>query len=331
MEHRLKRHFVLFGWLFSKRGAIAVGVLTIALIGVFEIAVRALGLVSFPVYAVDNEIGYIPKPDQAGTFLDKNHWVFNDRSMGVSRPWDPKGNTNILLVGNSIVMGGDPFDQSEKVGPLIQKRLGPDYALWPIAAGGWTNVNESVYLNRNPDVMQATNFFVWEFMVGGLTNATPWVNDFIWPRDHPLWAGLYAVRRYLLPRLFPPESTWPPPTGVIDPASLTKFTSTLARLCKDTHREAPGILLLYPTRSDLEVALQGREWLPERPVLEKLAQTYHLKLLDVAADPRWNPNIYRADGIHPTAAGNVVLADIVSQALRLALTDTKMQSAALPQ
>src|SRR5437899_1649918 len=101
-----------------------------------EIGVRLSGVVDFPVYAVDNEIGYIPKPSQSGSFLHKNAWVFNDRSMGTASPWDPSKRPNILFIGNSIVMGGNPYDQKDKLGPLTQQGIGENYAIWPIAAGG---------------------------------------------------------------------------------------------------------------------------------------------------------------------------------------------------
>src|SRR5579864_1123682 len=126
---------------------------------VSEFAVRASGLTDFPLYNVDSEIGYLPAPNQQGSFLHKHSWAYNDRSMGVASAWNPAGHTNILLIGNSIVSGGNPFDQKEKLGPLIQETIGDTYALWPISAGGWTNINEIVYLNRNPDVAKSAQFF----------------------------------------------------------------------------------------------------------------------------------------------------------------------------
>jgi len=56
-----------------------------------EAAVRLAGMIDFPIYHVDQEIGYIPKPSQAGEFLNKNSWVFNDRSMGVAQAWAAGG------------------------------------------------------------------------------------------------------------------------------------------------------------------------------------------------------------------------------------------------
>ena len=142
--------------------------LFLVLLAITEPAVRLSGAADFPVYHVDNEIGYIPQPNQSGNFLLTHSWVFNDRSMGTARPWNPKQRPNILLIGNSIVMGGNHYDQKQKLGSLLQNNIGDAYTVWPIAAGGWTNVNETVYLKRNPDVAASPRFFVWEYMQGGL-------------------------------------------------------------------------------------------------------------------------------------------------------------------
>ena len=77
-----------------------------ALLITVEVALRLTGMIDFPLYDVDDEIGYIVKPSQSGTFMLSHDWVFNDRSMGTSFRWDPTKKPNLLLIGNSIVMGG---------------------------------------------------------------------------------------------------------------------------------------------------------------------------------------------------------------------------------
>src|SRR6476620_6499984 len=140
---------------------------TVSLLAAAELISRLSGIVDVPTYSVDDEIGYIPAPNQSGRFLNRNAWVFNDRSMGTGKNWDPTKRQNLLLIGNSIVIGGNPLDQKERLGTLIEKNLNGKYDVWPVAAGGWSNVNETVYLNRNPDVVSHANFFVWEYMDGG--------------------------------------------------------------------------------------------------------------------------------------------------------------------
>jgi hypothetical protein len=57
------------------------------------------------------------------------------------------------LIGNSIVLGGNPFNHQDKLGPLLEKDLGGRYTIWSAAAGGWSNINEMTYLDRNTDVV----------------------------------------------------------------------------------------------------------------------------------------------------------------------------------
>ncbi len=61
----------------------------IVLCAIAEIASRLSGITDFPVYAVDDEIGYIPKPNPAGSFLDKNSWAINGKSMPTAEAWNP--------------------------------------------------------------------------------------------------------------------------------------------------------------------------------------------------------------------------------------------------
>jgi hypothetical protein len=287
----------------------------LALILGTELAVRLGGLVNFPVYHVDAEIGYIPKANQAGAFLDRNSWVFNDRSMGTALPWSP-ARPGILLIGNSIVMGGNVFDQKNKLGPLLQQQMGDTFTIWPIAAGGWTNANEMVYLKRNAVVTASPRFFIWEFMSGGLSGLSVWQSDLTWPRDRPIWATWYVFRRYILPRIYHGVPSELPPVGATTPTLLASFKDCVAALARSVGKSHPGILLLYPTQLQYRVARRGQEWLPERSDLEAIAATNGLIILDVAQRHEWNESFYRADGVHPTVAGNAILARIIAAATK---------------
>jgi hypothetical protein len=50
------------------------------------------------------------------------------------------------LIGNGIVFDGNAFTHEDKLGSLLEKNLGGRYAVWSVAGGGWTNVNEMAYL-----------------------------------------------------------------------------------------------------------------------------------------------------------------------------------------
>jgi hypothetical protein len=292
---------------FIKRGII--GLLAVAVVS--ELALHEVGLLDFPLYDVDDGIGYVIRPNQSGAYLHSHSWVFNDRSMGTSASWAPRTKPNVLLTGNSIVMGGNHYAQPEKIGPLIQGQLGERVAVWPIAVGGWTEVNETVYLERNPDVVAATGFFVWIIMSGGLSRLSPWSDDYIFPRGRPLSADWYLLRKYLLPHFMSLNLSELPPKGALRAENLVEFEAMIGKLSRATGRSVPGILVLYPGESELRAARRGNEWLLERPELERVASSYGIRILDLSRRQEWTSAQYR-DGTHPTVEGNGLLARIVA-------------------
>jgi len=288
--------------------------------GIAELGIRISGLTDFPAYSTDGEIGYIVKPNQSGRFLNTNAWAFNSKSMPTEHVWESTKAMNIMVIGNSIVMGGNPLDQKDKLIPQIEKDLGSQYSVWPVGIGGWTTVNEMAYLARNPDVVKSTNFFIWEYMPGGLSGLSEWRGDYVFPKQRPIWATWYVFRRYLLPRVSSLNaSELPPPTREVDQRYLSEFDGYVAALCKSSGLKHPGVLFLYPEKKDLLMARQATEWLPERRALETISSKYGLTLVDIAQNSAWTESLYR-DGVHPSAAGNVVLAKIISDAAREALT-----------
>src|SRR5262249_11242049 len=112
-------------------------VLFIALLCV-EIGARVSGIGDFPLYIQDAEIGFIAAPNQSGAFLRKNDWMFNEYSMA-SGAYLPSNEDNTLLIGDSIVQGGNPLAQREKLGPQLERLLG--YPVWPVGVGGWALLN----------------------------------------------------------------------------------------------------------------------------------------------------------------------------------------------
>src|SRR4051812_6093297 len=95
----------------------------VALAGTAEIGTRVSGIADFPLYRADQSLGYVPAPNQRGAFLNRNGWVFNELSMGTDRPFDPDSVFNLLLVGDSIVNGGNPVRQSDRLGPAIEQKI----------------------------------------------------------------------------------------------------------------------------------------------------------------------------------------------------------------
>ncbi|MGA2637252.1 hypothetical protein [Methylocella sp.] len=118
------------GFMFTRyRIYVAILLAPLLLFAGSEIVLRIAGFGSFPIYDVDNDLKYIPSANQAGAFLDRHRWAFNDRHMGNTVNWSPESHPDVLLIGNSIVMGGLPFDRDQKLGALLQQALHGSYAV----------------------------------------------------------------------------------------------------------------------------------------------------------------------------------------------------------
>ena len=291
---------------------VAAGLATLLLIS--EVVVRQAGLADFPIYLRSDSFGYVPHSSQSGAFLGGNRWAFNDRSMGADRPWQPSQRADILLLGNSIVMGGNTYDKMDKLPQLLQERLGKACPVWPVAAGGWSTVNEMRFLQANPDVIAGTDFFIWELMAGQMGGLQPWVVETQHPTQRPWWATGYVVRKALTQRF-----GW---TGSAASAAVpsdverhyAEFDQMLGRLASAADRRPPGLIFLYPDQAQLAQARAGREWMDDRVRIEQLAARYGVVLLDLAQSARWTGALYK-DGVHPTVEGNRILAGLLADTL----------------
>ena len=301
----------------------------VALAAAGEVLLRAAGILNFPLYRLDPEAGYRYAPGQSGSFLNRNRWTINELSMPTTRRWQPGTAPDLLVVGNSIVAGGNPYDQREKLGAAMERALADRFAVWPVATGGWSVVNQMGYLRTFPEVTAAADLFVWSYTSGGLWSASPWLGDDVFPRERPRSALAYVVRKQLLQRFGrgfvaqgegrTPGTTARSPQEVYA-GHLAQFDATLGALAAATGRRTPGVLLLYPTAAQLAHARGGAEWLAERADLVRVANGHGVVVIDLAATHWWEHSHYR-DGVHPTVEGNQVLARILVEALDRALEE----------
>lgn len=254
-------------------------------------------------------MGYIPSANQSGRFLNRNQWSFNNRHMGVQRDWDASLRPNILLLGNSIVLGGNPFDQSDKIGPQLERALGGKFFVWPVAAGGWTNLNEEAYLRQNSDVMMATDILIWEYMIGGATTAAVWQGSYAFPPDRPWVVSAYAFRRYIMPRISRSLGDYGqlPPLIADDPTKLRGFVERIS----GTAPSGLVMLLLYPTIRNLK-GDEREPWAAEVRALKAACAERGIVVIDLSEEPDWTDKFYLSDGVHLTVPGNHMVAKILA-------------------
>jgi lysophospholipase L1-like esterase len=105
-----------------------------------------------------------------------------------------------------------------------------------------------------------------------------------------------------------------PATGAVSSKNIEKFDKAVGGFNKVNPGHG-GVIWLYPTVDQLDEARHGREWLAERPEIEAIAKRHGFEIIDVATRLGWNASLYR-DRVHPTAEGNKVLAEIISEDIR---------------
>jgi len=213
----------------------------------------------------------------------------------------------VLLLGDSIVMGGNNFAQHEKLGARLEAVT--HSRVWPIAAGSWALRNELIYLFDHPEVSRAVGHITIVLNSGDFDEASSWACELTHPRTRPWPAIVFAVRKYVY--------NWSPCTD--GPIALTvpkgdwrkdlRQAVDLGLLSRDK-----TTVVLYPTRIELTDAALLEEKLISRREALRAVLGEGWRVQNIALDSRWNRNLYR-DEIHPTQEGNRVLADILAHPL----------------
>lgn len=303
----------LRNWLLGGCAIVVVG------LGGAELATRATGVVDFPVYQVDDEIGYVLAPSQSGTFLNRNSWTLNEKSINAG-PWEPNADRDILLVGDSLVWGGNPQDQSDRLGAQIEKIL-PDWAVWPISAGSWSVGNQLVYFERNPDVLEEGDIIVWVLNGGDLSPSSQWKFETTHPRSRPASALLHSFQKYVKPRIFKRSPQQHEPNGIdveddnsrFDPKAISQFSAFVAS--ESDTRDVKFLFIAYPGKSLVSGEDDKKEMYETfLDRLEQAAGRYGV-VYDLRDSAVWTPDLYR-DGSHPNVEGNRVLAGEIVRLLR---------------
>jgi hypothetical protein len=279
--------------------------LVIAALLTAEGGVRALGIVDFALYEANAQIGYIPAANQHGSFLNKNDWQFNALHMGAPA-FQPDPARDVLLVGDSLVYGGNTYRQSERLGPtlqtLLQERGGQ---VWPISAGSWALRNELAYMRLNPQVPASVKRIVFVLNTGDFDNtASSWACELTHPRTRPVVALWYLVNKYV--HAFEPCGDAPAALKVPDGDLAGELQAFMAL------HGAKTSFVLYPDKPEAaDAALEAKHFAAGEALLTAAGAT---RLVHVLQDKRWGVGWYK-DGIHPTAAGFGVLANIIKDDL----------------
>ena len=273
---------------------------------ILEIGTRLTRITDFPIYEANNKIGYIPHASQHGKFIWSHDWIFNEYHMGADT-FKPTNSEDVLLIGDSIVLGGNPLKKSERLGPTLQRKL--NRAVWPISAGSWGMRNELIYLNSNPDVVKNIDTFIFVWNSGDFDQASSWSCEITHPTHQPISAFLYAFQKYVY--------SYKKCNGQIKPEYLVRsgdwHTELKAFINSSAMKNKKVIAFLYPDINEQKDANLMKQMLDSH--INEIHEAGIQDVISIGQDSRWGLSNYR-DVTHPSGQGNSVLADIIANPQR---------------
>ena len=286
-------------------------ILVIALIGISEVFLRFKGAIDVPLYEAEENGHYSLIPNQQGKFLNKNEWFVNSSGFNNDREIDSK-KPYIMLVGDSVVYGGNPVDYKDRIGYRLEKELSQN--VYVGALGGWSLYNEMQFINKNIDTAKKAKMLVIQYDNGDLYRLAKINKDRVThPTERPLLAIDFYIRKYILPKLMD-KSIDPelPPIPKNSPSD-GKWENELLAISE----KVPGKILfvLYPSQDSFsDKKLWAKQTLEIKNFINKNPNNFDY--IDIANIPSWNLQMYR-DGIHPNVQGNSLIAKEIAKYIKV--------------
>ena len=267
----------------------------IVIIAILEFLLRLF--MNFPLYNADSVVGYWPKPNQQGILFGTHDWIFNDRSMGLRENFSGSGKFDLLIVGDSVVYGGNPFRQQDKLAPIIARET--DWSVWPLSAGGWALQNELSFLDRNADAVQQADAIVFVLNSGDFEGPASWKSEIAHPRSYPQSYLWYAIQKCCF------ALDLKPPSGL---RVADRDVLLMWRKFGASHK-LPIVVIAYPS---LVQEHDDCRWVPKE--FRSIGVWYCYRDLDPQAAQ------YYRDGIHPSVSGNARLANFTIEAVQQSIS-----------
>jgi lysophospholipase L1-like esterase len=285
-----------------------------------ELVLRhGLGFGDPPLLMPDPAIEYLYRPARQylrfGHRVEVNRWSMRSADFPL-RKRDP-AELRVLVIGDSVVHGGVPTDQAdlatERLRADLGATLGRPVVVGNVSAGSWGPPNMLAYVEWygtfDADLaIVVVSSHDWE----DVPTWAPLSADF--PARTPALALEEVLGRYL-PRLVAPAlggAAAPPAPLASDPgdprvlASVAAFRALLATLRADGVRVA---VALHLERDESAAAPR-----PGHAVLAAAARESGVPVLELGpafgAARAGGADLYR-DAIHPTAAGQAVIAGVL--------------------
>ncbi|HEY9850399.1 MAG TPA: SGNH/GDSL hydrolase family protein [Leptolyngbyaceae cyanobacterium] len=286
----------------------------------------AFGLGSPALVQADPYTGYRFQPNQKifrfGKRIEYNQ--YSQRSKPITEKKTP-GKLRILMVGDSVLNGGNPTDQSQIITELLEKKLTESQhnaEVLNASSGSWGIGNQLGYLREfgtfNADlvILQIGNHDLTQ-----PTSTSKVVGHHLsFPNQRPLLASEEAWNRYIWPNLagklglnFSPISDPLPPTSSTPDEQFKQNMESLKQIVMLVRSKNIPVFVLYtPNYDDL---LPKHQILKYKPEFFRLLKTWKVPVIDIQT--AWSnlpPTIvetYYRDWVHLNVPANNAIAKIL--------------------
>lgn len=301
----------------------------IAALIVTELTLRlAFGLGNPVLFQADADTGYRLRPNQRvfrfGKKAEYNQYSQRSEPVNANKP---PGTLRILMVGDSVLNGGNPTDQKQTISELFEARLAASrqpVEILNASAGSWSIGNELGYLRKFGTFESDAVILV--LSTHDLTQPTSTSKRIAhnpnYPNQPPLLAIQEAWTRYAWPRLAgifqqPSAPTEVPPSS-LEPELQFKQNmqqlKAIATLVRAKH--IPVFILFMPELGNLVPTPNTPEYKSE---FIELCQEIQVPVIDAHAVwstlAKGTVETYFRDKWHLAVAGNQAVADLLFEEL----------------
>jgi lysophospholipase L1-like esterase len=296
-----------------------------------EISLRLLFGLGNPILSeADSYTGYRFQPDQKvvrfGKRIEYNQYSQRSKPITLQKP---KETLRILMIGDSVLNGGNPIDQKQVITEQLQAKLKAAVQHTEVlnaSAGSWGIGNHLGYLKKFGTF--DSDAVILQIGSHDLTQPTSTServrNDPNYPTRPPLSAIQEAVNRYLLPRIlentnFNPFSNQEIPhisSAQVDQQFQKNMEAFKAAVKLVRDKKIPIYVLFTPNRYDL---IPKPATPPYKPEFMQVLKSLQIQVFDThEAWSKLPSNVvatYFRDEVHLNEVGNQAVANLIFQRL----------------
>jgi len=319
-----------FSHLLPKRLTYRVALATLAVFLMTETGLRlGLGLGKPALVQADSEIGYRFQPNQDlwrfGRSIIYNQ--YSQRSDPIT-PEKPPGTLRILMVGDSVLNGGNPIDQSDIISEKLKVQLentGYSLEVLNASSGSWGLGNQWGYLRTFG--LFDSDLVILQIGVHDLVqpmSSSDAVGSIYFPDHPPMSAISEAWSRYAWPRVrgylpLNAPSSEIPQSPITPEEQFTENMKTFQKIVQFIRaQDIPVMVLFTPNRFDL---IPNPQTPPYYPEFLTLLESEQIPVIDVyEAWSTLSPSVidsFFRDSVHLNEQGNQAVVLLICQHLQL--------------